>query len=168
MAESLPASVEALTLQSTTNTSKFPACFPSLNAVDIYREHIAEELGKATGIDAEKIYARLAWSTVLDRGDLNLPVRELYPAAVRKTTFPLSVVLTVQLRIGPSADIVCFPYHLGRLAPDQKEPDRTLQRIGREVPCIRPRRTSHRNRSSIAVFLQGATAGKDRPWSRLD
>lgn len=78
MADSLPASVGALTLQSTTKTSKFPACFPSLNPVDIYREHIAEELSKATGIESEKIYSRLAWTNTLEKGDLNLPVRELY------------------------------------------------------------------------------------------
>lgn len=77
-AENLPASVEALSLQSTTKTSKFATCFPSLNPVDIYREHIAEELGKATGIDPQKIYPRLAWTNTLEKGDLNLPVCGLY------------------------------------------------------------------------------------------
>lgn len=70
----LPASVEALSLQSTTQKSRFPDCFPSLNPIDIYREHIAAELGKATGIDSEKIYSRLAWTSTLDKGDLTLPV----------------------------------------------------------------------------------------------
>ena len=73
-AETLPASVEALTLQSTTQKSEFPGCFPSLNPMDIYREHIATELSKATGIDAQKIYSRLAWTKTLDQGDLSLPV----------------------------------------------------------------------------------------------
>lgn len=76
-AANLPASVEALSLQSTTRTSKFAGCFPSLNPMDIYREHIAEELGKATGIDSEKIYARLAWTNTLDKGDLSLAVCDL-------------------------------------------------------------------------------------------
>jgi hypothetical protein len=42
--------------------------------MDIYREHIAEELGKAAGIDPELIFSRLAWTNTLDKGDLSLPV----------------------------------------------------------------------------------------------
>lgn len=70
----LPASVEALTLQSTSNVSKFPGCFPTLNPVDIYREHISEELGKIAEIDPAKIYPRLQWTNTLDKGDLALAV----------------------------------------------------------------------------------------------
>lgn len=66
--------IESLSLHSTTEQSKFPNCFPSLNPVDIYREHIAENLGQATGIDPLKIYQRLAWTSTLDKGDLVLPV----------------------------------------------------------------------------------------------
>ncbi|KAL4920084.1 hypothetical protein BDW62DRAFT_177595 [Aspergillus aurantiobrunneus] len=76
-ASSLPAAVESLSLQTSSDTSKFPNCFPSLNPVDIYREHIAETLGAATGIEAEKIYPRLQWTPTLDRGDLVLPVPSL-------------------------------------------------------------------------------------------
>ena len=70
----LPVSVEGLSLQSTTETSKFAGCFPALNPVDIYREHIAEKLSEGTGIEAEKIYSRLMWTSTLDKGDLVLPV----------------------------------------------------------------------------------------------
>jgi hypothetical protein len=63
-----------LSLHSTSEKSKFPACFPSLNPVDVYREHIAESLGQVTGIDPIKIYQRLAWTNTLDKGDLSLPV----------------------------------------------------------------------------------------------
>lgn len=70
----LPISVEGLSLQSTSETSKFANCFPSLNPVDIYREHIAEKLSEGTGIEAEKIYSRLMWTSTLDKGDLVLPV----------------------------------------------------------------------------------------------
>ncbi|KAL1986151.1 hypothetical protein VTN96DRAFT_6803 [Rasamsonia emersonii] len=69
--------IESLSLHSTTEQSKFPNCFPSLNPVDIYREHIAENLGQATGIDPLKIYQRLAWTSTLDKGDLVLPVPAL-------------------------------------------------------------------------------------------
>ena len=75
MAADLPVSVEGLSLQSTSETSKFANCFPSLNPVDIYREHIAEKLSEGTGIEADKIYARLMWTNALDKGDLVLPVR---------------------------------------------------------------------------------------------
>lgn len=81
-ADTLPGSVESLTLQSTTQKSPFPGCFPSLNPVDVYREHIATEMSKATGIDAEKIYSRLAWTNTLDKGDLTLPVCELHHSAL--------------------------------------------------------------------------------------
>lgn len=67
-------SIENLTLQSTGETSKFVGCYPSLNPVDVYRQHIAEELGKSSGIDPETIYQRLAWTNSLDKGDLALPV----------------------------------------------------------------------------------------------
>lgn len=74
MAADLPVSVEGLSLQSTSETSKFANCFPSLNPVDIYREHIAEKLSEGAGIEADKIYARLMWTNALDKGDLVLPV----------------------------------------------------------------------------------------------
>lgn len=73
-AASLPASVEALSLQSTAQKSQFAGCFPTLNPIDIYRQHIAEELSKAADIDAQKIYPRIAWTSTLDKGDLSLPV----------------------------------------------------------------------------------------------
>ncbi|KAJ5172399.1 Arginine--tRNA ligase cytoplasmic [Penicillium capsulatum] len=107
MAESLPTSVEALTLQSTSQTSKFPACFPTLNPVDIYREHIAEELGKATGIEAETIYARLAWTSTLDKGDLNLPA-----AALRIKKNPIELCKELAEKYPPS-DLVHPPTPAG-------------------------------------------------------
>lgn len=75
-AEALPPAVEGLSLESTTETSKFPNSFPSLNPVDIYREHISEKLAEATGLEAEKIYPKLNWTSTLDKGDLVLPVWE--------------------------------------------------------------------------------------------
>lgn len=73
-AAGLPNAVEGLSLQPPSEASKFPNCFPSLNPVDIYREHIAEKLGNATGIEPEKIYSKLGWTNALDKGDLALPV----------------------------------------------------------------------------------------------
>ncbi|GAD96179.1 arginyl-tRNA synthetase [Paecilomyces variotii No. 5] len=73
----LPVSVESLSLHSTTEKSRFPDCFPSLNPVDVYRAHIAEKLGEVTGIEPEKIYPRLQWTNTLDKGDLVLPVPSL-------------------------------------------------------------------------------------------
>ena len=72
---SLPASVAALSLQSTEQRSQFAGCFPTLNPMDIYREHIATEISKYLSVDAEKVYSRVAWTSTLDKGDLSLPVR---------------------------------------------------------------------------------------------
>lgn len=74
--QSIP-SIEGLTLHSTNEQSKFASCYPSLNPVDIYREHISEKLAEVTGIDPQLIYTKLAWTTTLDKGDLNLPVAAL-------------------------------------------------------------------------------------------
>jgi arginyl-tRNA synthetase len=73
-ATDLPVAIEGLTLQTTTESSRFPNCYPSLNPVDIYREHIADKLAEITGIDAAKIFDRLLWTDKLDKGDLVLPV----------------------------------------------------------------------------------------------
>ncbi|OXV10503.1 hypothetical protein Egran_01736 [Elaphomyces granulatus] len=72
-----PVSISTLSLHSTNEKSKFPYCFPSLNPVDVYRQHIGESLGQVTGIDPVKIYQRLAWTNTLDKGDLSLPVPSL-------------------------------------------------------------------------------------------
>ncbi|KAG2413555.1 hypothetical protein HFD88_002744 [Aspergillus terreus] len=76
-ATDLPVAIEGLTLQTTTESSRFPNCYPSLNPVDIYREHIADKLAEITGIDAAKIFDRLLWTDKLDKGDLVLPVPAL-------------------------------------------------------------------------------------------
>ncbi|KAL4736932.1 hypothetical protein BDV11DRAFT_192841 [Aspergillus similis] len=75
--DSLPAAVESLSLQTTAETSNFPNSYPSLNPVDVYREHISEHLSAITGIEAEKIYPRLQFTSTLDKGDLLLPVPSL-------------------------------------------------------------------------------------------
>lgn len=73
-AGSLPTAVQGLSLHSTAEQSKFLNCFPSLNPVDIYREHIAEKLGSAIGVEPEKIYPKVNWTNALDKGDLVIPV----------------------------------------------------------------------------------------------
>lgn len=69
--------LDQLLVQPPEQASKYPNCFPSLNPVDIYRQHIAERLAEVTGIDSLKIYQRLAWTNALDKGDLTLPVPAL-------------------------------------------------------------------------------------------
>ncbi|KAF3386971.1 Arginine--tRNA ligase, cytoplasmic [Penicillium rolfsii] len=113
-ADSLTASVQALTLQSTTKTSKFAGCFPTLNPMDIYREHIAEELGKAAGIDSDLIFSRLAWTNTLDKGDLSLPVAALRIkkkpdelAAELASKFPPSDLIHPPTAFGPHLQFFC-------------------------------------------------------------
>ncbi|KAL3463923.1 hypothetical protein BJX64DRAFT_107744 [Aspergillus heterothallicus] len=75
--ESLPGAFNSLSLHTTTETSEFPNCFPSLNPVDKYRAHISEHLAAVADLDAQKIYPRLQWTNTLDKGDLVLPVAAL-------------------------------------------------------------------------------------------
>ncbi|KAE8390066.1 arginyl-tRNA synthetase [Aspergillus alliaceus] len=103
----LTAAVEGLQIQSTTQTSKYPNCFPSLNPVDLYRVHIAEKLGEATGIEAEKIYTRLQWTSTLDKGDLLLPVPSLQ---IKKNPQELCKELAEKF---PESDLVLPPVPFG-------------------------------------------------------
>lgn len=57
--------------------SRYPKSYPSLNPVDIYREHIAEQLASITGIEASEIFTKLQWTQTLDKGDLMLPIPAL-------------------------------------------------------------------------------------------
>ncbi|KAE8357153.1 hypothetical protein BDV27DRAFT_164781 [Aspergillus caelatus] len=107
-AADLTVAVEGLKLQSTTETSKFPNSFPSLNPIDIYREHIAEKLGAATDIDPEKIYTRLQWSSTLDKGDLLLPV----PALGIKGKKPQELCEELAKKF-PESDLVLPPTCVG-------------------------------------------------------
>ncbi|CDM34367.1 hypothetical protein DTO013E5_4890 [Penicillium roqueforti] len=113
-AASLPASVEALSLQSTAQKSQFAGCFPTLNPMDIYRQHIAEELGKAAGIDSQKIYPRIAWTSTLDKGDLSLPVASLQikqnPVELARdlvAKFPASDLIHPPTQLGPHIQFFC-------------------------------------------------------------
>ncbi|KAF5864541.1 Arginyl-tRNA synthetase [Aspergillus alliaceus] len=106
-AADLTAAVEGLQIQSTTQTSKYPNCFPSLNPVDLYRVHIAEKLGEATGIEAEKIYTRLQWTSTLDKGDLLLPVPSLQ---IKKNPQELCKELAEKF---PESDLVLPPVPFG-------------------------------------------------------
>lgn len=55
----------------------FPGSFPTLNPVDLYREHISNALGPIVGLEPAVIFAKLQWTAKLDLGDLMLPVPSL-------------------------------------------------------------------------------------------
>ncbi|KAE8354917.1 arginyl-tRNA synthetase [Aspergillus coremiiformis] len=103
----LSAAVEGLKIQSTTEISKFPNCYPSLNPVDVYRAHIAEKLGNATDIEPEKIYSRLQWASTLDKGDLLLPVPSLQ---IKKNPQELCKELAAKF---PESDLILPPVPFG-------------------------------------------------------
>ncbi|CAG8281145.1 unnamed protein product [Penicillium salamii] len=116
---SLPASVAALSLQSTEQRSQFAGCFPTLNPMDTYREHIATEIGKALNVDAQKVYARVAWTSTLDKGDLSLPVASLQikqnPIELAKdvvSKFPESDLIYPPTALGPHVQFFCKPQPL--------------------------------------------------------
>lgn len=50
---------------------------PSMNAVDIFRCAITEELAKIADLDTSLIYPALEWTSTLDKGDLLLAVPRL-------------------------------------------------------------------------------------------
>ena len=89
MASDTVASVTELSIHSTTTEhSRFPNCYPSVNPVDSYRGHIAELIGDAVGIDPLTIFTRLQWTNTLDKGDLVLPVRFNYPFSISLVNAP--------------------------------------------------------------------------------
>jgi arginyl-tRNA synthetase len=55
----------------------YSGAFPSINAVDIFRCAITEELAKITELDSGLIYPALEWTSTLDKGDLLLAVPRL-------------------------------------------------------------------------------------------
>lgn len=136
MKSSLPAAIESLSLRTSSETSKFPNSFPSLNPVDVYREHIAENIGAIAGVEPEKVYPRLQWTNTLDKGDLVLPVCHCAFFIVK---------LANDCWIGTGA------------ANQEQEPVRTQPRIRRQVPRVRPGPPScswRRRRCSPRILLQ--------------
>ncbi|KAF2813941.1 arginyl-tRNA synthetase [Mytilinidion resinicola] len=57
--------------------TEFPACYPQLNPVDLFRVHVAKTLSDVTGLDAKTIYPLLQRTQTLEHGDLLLPVPAL-------------------------------------------------------------------------------------------
>ena len=55
----------------------FPNSYPSLNPVDIYREHIATNLAPIFGVEPSAVFSKLQWAQTQDKGDLLLPVPAL-------------------------------------------------------------------------------------------
>jgi arginyl-tRNA synthetase len=55
----------------------YSGAFPSINAVDIFRCAITEELAQITELDPSLIYPALEWTSTLDKGDLLLAVPRL-------------------------------------------------------------------------------------------
>lgn len=51
-----------------------PDSYPESNTVDLCRNYITEQLSNLTGVDKSIIYPALEWCTVLEKGDLLLPL----------------------------------------------------------------------------------------------
>lgn len=85
-------------------TMAFPNSYPSLNPVDIYREHIAERLGPIVDIKPSAVYPKLQWTQTLDKGDLVLPV----PALQIKGKKPQQIAAEIGEKF-PETDLVHKP-----------------------------------------------------------
>ncbi|KAI2617938.1 arginyl-tRNA synthetase [Hypomontagnella submonticulosa] len=67
--------LDHLTLDSI--AEKYPATYPEINPLDLYRVHISEVLAPITGVAAEKIHPVIQWTNALDKGDFTLPIPAL-------------------------------------------------------------------------------------------
>ncbi|OTA98133.1 hypothetical protein M426DRAFT_70372 [Hypoxylon sp. CI-4A] len=56
---------------------KYPATYPEVNPLDLYRVHLSEVLAPITGVAAEKIHPVIQWTNSLDKGDFTLPIPAL-------------------------------------------------------------------------------------------
>lgn len=90
--------LDHLTLDSI--AEKYPATYPEINPLDLYRVHISEVLAPITGVAAEKIHPVIQWTNALDKGDFTLPI----PALRIKGAKPdaLGAEWVAKVRISPS------------------------------------------------------------------
>ena len=82
----------------------FPNSYPSLNPVDIYREHLSGLIGPIVGLEPSIIYPKLQWTQTLDKGDLMLPV----PALQIKGKKPQALATEIGEKF-PETDLVGKP-----------------------------------------------------------
>lgn len=85
-------------------TMAFPNSYPSLNPIDIYREHLANTLGPIAGVEPSVVYSKLQWTQTLDKGDLMLPV----PALQIKGKKPQQLAAEIGEKF-PESDLVEKP-----------------------------------------------------------
>ena len=90
----------------------FPMSYPSLNPVDLYREHLAIEIATILSLDPQFVYSKLQWTTSLDKGDLQLPV----PALQLKGKPPQSLAAEICNKF-PSSGLVERPVAAGAFIP---------------------------------------------------
>ncbi|PGH04330.1 arginine-tRNA ligase [Helicocarpus griseus UAMH5409] len=102
--DSVP-TVAGLSIHSTTSeVSKYPNCYPSLNPVDNYRIHVAELIAEALKLDSQFVYPRIQWTNTLEKGDLVLAV----PALQIKGKKPQEVIAQILENLPPS-DLISPP-----------------------------------------------------------
>lgn len=82
----------------------FHNSYPSLNPVDIYREHLAKLIGPIVNVDPAVVYPKLQWTQTLDKGDLMLPV----PALQIKGKKPQALAVEIGEKF-PESDLVEKP-----------------------------------------------------------
>ncbi len=82
----------------------FPNSYPSLNPIDIYREHIARTVSPIVGVEPSAVYSKLQWTQTLGHGDLMLPV----PALQIKGKKPQQLAAEIGEKF-PDSDLVKKP-----------------------------------------------------------
>ncbi|EEP81487.1 arginyl-tRNA synthetase [Uncinocarpus reesii 1704] len=104
----IPAVAELSVHDTTSEVSKYPNCYPTLNPVDKYRAHIAELVGPIVGKEPEFVYTRLQWTNTLEKGDLLLAV----PALQIKGKKPADLAGEIAANF-PESDLVEPPVAMG-------------------------------------------------------
>ncbi|KAI1926961.1 arginyl-tRNA synthetase [Ophidiomyces ophidiicola] len=138
-----PAVAELSVHDTTSEDSKYPNCYPSLNPVDKYRTHIAELLAPVVGKEAEFIYSRLQWTNTLDKGDLLLPV----PALQIKGKKPNDLCTEIASNC-PESDLIEPPVVAGTHLQFHFRPQPLTQAV---IPAILKNRATYGTNANIGL-----------------
>ncbi|CAI6292652.1 unnamed protein product [Periconia digitata] len=110
-----------------------PDCFPALNPLDAYRIHISNTLSELSDVQPKTIYLALQRTSILDKGDLLLPV----PALRIKGEQP-NVLATRWADQFPESTLVSKPIVDGSFLQFHFKPSALVKKV---IPAILQNRT---------------------------
>jgi arginyl-tRNA synthetase len=117
--------------------------YPSLNPVDIYREHISGILGPIVGLEPSAVYPKLLWTQTQDKGDLMLPV----PALQIKGKKPQQLAAEIGEKF-PDSDLVQKPIVMGTFVQFFFKPEPLIKTV---LNSILENKSSYGNNQNIGL-----------------